>query len=178
MCLVKFLNINTLAPPAIMMEAKGKKMLRFFVALLFAIPLPLSADVWVDEDGVSAVEIEGERLTIYSLDNFYYFDELFTHVRRRDTLRLCVGFGGEVGTASDCLGDFVAIPAFYNGGKNRALHFNISGLSFVFFSFEEYLRAGRAMKLSIDNGDLFSAYNLHIDFKFTEDALEILAIDN
>lgn len=154
-------------------------MLRLLAIFSIFITSPASADVWVDEDGVSAVQIEDGILTIYSLDDFYFFDHLFSQVRAGEgKLRLCVGFGGASGMASDCLGVFDAVPAFYNHGKNRALHFDIDGFGFVFFSFEEYLRAGRTMKLSIDNGDLFSGYSLNIDYALTEGALEILAIGN
>jgi len=151
--------------------------MRYLIFAFLSFSLPLRADTWIDEDGVSAVQIKDGYLSIYSLDDFYYFDELFTDVRQGASLQLCVGFGGGGGMASDCLGNFVAAPAFYNQGKNRALHFDISGFSFVFSSFESHLLNGRTMKLSIDNDDLFSAYNLNIENVLTEESLNILALD-
>lgn len=160
-------------------DGKWYKMVSRLILLLFVLlPVPLNADVWVDEDGASAIKIEDDFLSIYSLDDFYYFDELFSNVRRGAKLRLCVGFDAGPGMASDCVGSFAATPGFYNQGKNRALHFDVSTLSFVFASFEDYLRSGRTMKVSIDNDDLFSAYTLNIDHRFTEEALRVLALSD
>lgn len=158
------------------MEENVMRILAFFLALMFS--SPSVADVWADEDGVSVVRIHDDVLTIYSLDDFYFFDQLFTEVRQGSSLRLCVGFGGQTGMGSDCLGLFDPVPAFYNQGKNRALHFDIAGLSFIFSAFEDYLRSGEEMKVSIDNGDLFSAYNLSASFMLTDEAVNVLSLEN
>lgn len=153
-------------------------MLRFFLALFLLMPIQLSADVWVDEDGYSAVKIDDDYLSIYSLDANYFFDILFTDVRQGTTLQLCVGFDDAAGIGSDCLGSFTAVPEFYNDGKNRALHLYVRGLSFVFTAFEDYLHDGRVIKVSIDNADLFSAYSLHRDNQLNESAKEILRLQD
>jgi len=153
-------------------------MSRFLVIIFLLLPFPLRADIWVDEDGVSFVSIEGSILSVYSLDDFYYFDELFTSARRGAYLNLCLGGAEGSGMASDCLGPFKAAARTYNQGKNRALHFNINDFPFVFEAFENSLRNRQTMKLSIDDNDLFTAYTLHEKHTLTNEALNVLLLDD
>lgn len=134
------------------------------------------ADTWVDKDGDTFVTIENRILSVYSTGSFYYFDQLFTAVRQGDRLRVCIGFSSSPGMGTDCLGTFAPIAGFNNEGKNRSLHFSIASFEFVFTAFEDYLRDGREMKISIDNGDLFSAYSLGRDYELNEDAQQILRL--
>lgn len=133
----------------------------YFGIFLFGTSSQVDADTWIDTDGDSAVAIEKDVLSIYSIGDFYYFDQLFTYVRSGGKLRLCLGFDDGPGTASDCLGFFSATLGFNNEGKTRSLHILAIGNEYTIFAFEEDLRSGRKMKVSIDNGDLFSAYSLH-----------------
>lgn len=160
------------------MEKNMKAIKLFSNALLVILcfyPISLKADTWIDEDGDSAVQIRDKFLTIYSLGGWYYFDELFSDVRQGSLLRLCLGFEPGPGMATDCLGKFEVTPSVHNEGYNRSLSFNIEVFSFIIDDFENSLRSGKTLKLSIDNDDLFAAYTLNVEYKFNEDALEILA---
>jgi len=136
------------------------------------------ADTWVDEDGNTFIVIENGVLSIYSTNSFYYFDELFTDVRKGAELRLCFGIKTGTGMASDCVGQFTPVPGFNNAGKTRSLHFDVGHLPFIMKAFEDYLSKGETMKLSIDNLDLFSAYSLNADYKLNSEALNILNLSD
>lgn len=135
-----------------------------------------AAATWVDEDGDTFILVNEKTLSIYSTNSFYYFDELFTDVRKGAKIRLCVGVKSGTGMASDCIGNFNPSPGFNNQGKTRSLHFNIEQFPFVIEAFEDYLRAGETMKLSIDNFDLFSAYSLNAKYELSEEALRTLEL--
>ena len=78
-----------------------------------------SAGKWVDVDGGTIVVIEDQQLSIYSLDNFYYFDEIFSDVRKGAKLFLCIGPRNDTGISSDCLGPMDPSSNIQNGGFNR-----------------------------------------------------------
>ena len=136
------------------------------------------ADTWIDEDGNTFIVIENGMLSIYSTNSFYYFDELFTDVRKGAELRLCLGIKTGTGMASDCVGQFTPVPGFNNAGKTRSLHFDVGHLPFIMKAFEDYLSKGETMKLSIDNLDLFSAYSLNADYKLNSEALNTLNLSD
>lgn len=136
------------------------------------------AGTWIDKDGKSAAVVNDGILSIYSMSDFYYFDELFSDVRDGSKIRICIGFDDGTGTASDCIGHFIASAGFYNEGKTRALHFNIEAFGFIFHAFENFLIEGRTMKLSIDNNDLYSAYYLNKKFKLTDGTRRILELQD
>lgn len=136
----------------------------------------LCADTWVDEDGDAFLTIEDAVVTIYSTGSFFYFDELFKDARLGAHLRVCLGKYSGSGIASDCIGTFNPSPHFNNGGKTRSLNFDLYQFPFLLNAFEDNLKRGEKMKISIDNFDLFSAYNLHKNNKLTKKALEILKL--
>jgi len=153
---------------------------RYVLALLVAgfcsTAVSAFAGSWIDEDGDTFVVIDNEILSIYSTGSFYYFDQLFMAVRQGERLQLCVGFAKGTGVATDCLGTFTPTAGFNNKGENRSLHFSIANFEYVFIAYEDYLRNGREMKISIDNGDLFSAYSLRRDYELGEKAQQILRL--
>jgi len=131
---------------------------------------------WVDIDGRVTVEFKEKYLSIYSMDNFYYFDQIFTIVRKeKNPLRLCIGPGYVKGRPLDCFENISAIPKIYNEGKNRALHLNIANHQFVIKVIEDKLFNGHQIKISIDDGDLYSAYTLHKNYVMSEEVNKIFA---
>jgi hypothetical protein len=173
--IIRDVTVN-LTGGAYLAEILRRYVLTLLIINVFSAASSAYADTWVDVDGDTFVTIDNEILSVYSTGSFYYFDQLFTAVRQGDLLRVCVGFSSGPGMATDCLGSFVPIAGFNNEGKNRSLHFGISNFEFVFTAFEDYLRDDREMKISIDNGDLFSAFSLRRDYELTEDAQKILKL--
>ena len=47
--------------------------------------------------------------------------------------------------------------------------------SYLLSAFEDALRNKQKMKISIDDGDLFSAYTLHESYKLTPEVQNVLA---
>jgi hypothetical protein len=66
--------------------AKEKLKSNYFVFLILVglsgFSSSVNAEFWVDEDGGALVQITDETLSILSINNFYYFDQIFTSVRR------------------------------------------------------------------------------------------------
>lgn len=138
---------------------------------------PAFAGIWVDKDRDMYVVIKDGRLSIYSLGSFYYFDQLFTAVHKDGSkLRLCIGPDDGQGTGLECLGSLKAKSGFNNEGKNRSLHFDIRRFAADFEKFEEALASGRDMKLSIDDGDLFSGLQLNRRYRLKPEAMDVLKL--
>ena len=70
-----------------------KRLLLLFLATL-AVPMVVKSDVWIDEDGHTAIEInENGRISFFDAGSFYYFDQIFGNVRKNKIkLTLCLGF--------------------------------------------------------------------------------------
>ena len=132
------------------------------LALLY--PLKASVvdeDTWIDEDGDTAISINDLQLSIYSMNNFFYFDEIFSAVLDKRKIRLCIGPTGGAGIAENCFENLFVSPASYSRGKNSNLSFSIDNHQQEFQAFKSSLRAGNAMKVSIDNYHIYASYTLH-----------------
>lgn len=153
--------------------------LRNIMLLLMTLISPLSWSYsWVDVDGGAIVQFHKNRLSIYSLDSFFYFDEIFKSVRKdQHYLNLCFADGLVKKKPNDCFKGVLAITGFYHGGKNRALHLDVSNYSYMMKLVENQLLNNRSIKVSIDNGDLFSAYTLQYNNTLTEESRIILFND-
>ena len=150
-----------------------------FIGLFWGIMPLAKADSWIDEDGDSIVTVEDTVISIYSLNSFYYFDEIFSNVRKNDKkITVCFGFDASwsTGRPSDCIEDLAATPSFHNHGKNRALHVDIPSFSFLISAFEDYLKAGRTMRFSLDDDDLYAAYILNKTHALTKESKDVLAL--
>lgn len=137
------------------------------------------ADSWIDEDGGTIVRVKGSVISIFSLDSFYYFDQILSNVRKNQIkIRVCLGFGkkNKTGQPTDCIKDLSAHYSFHNKGKNRAIHVKLSSFSFLLSAFEDYLISGRTMKISIDDGDLYSVYTLNKKHLLTKESENVLAL--
>ena len=64
-----------------------------------------------------------------------------------------------------------------NHGKNRTLSFDVSELSSFIGLFEDNLRRGQTLKVSIDDGRIFAAYELNGAYKLDENSLAILQLN-
>ena len=53
-------------------------MKRLLLPLLAALALPtaLIAEVWIDEDGTTAIEIKEGQISFLDTGSFYYFDQI------------------------------------------------------------------------------------------------------
>lgn len=136
----------------------------------FALLYPLKAsvvdeDTWIDEDGDTAISINDLQLSIFSLNNFFYFDEIFSAVLDKQKIRLCIGPTGGAGIAENCFENLFVTPASYSRGKNSNLSFSIDNHKQEFQAFKQSLRDGKKMKVSIDNYHMYASYTLHNDYK-------------
>ena len=76
---------------------------------------------------------------------------------------------------SDCFKAVSAKPLFFNNGKRRSIEIDMTQSSYLLSAFEDALRNKQKMKISIDDGDLFSAYTLHESYKLTPEVQNVLA---
>ena len=156
-----------------------KRLLLPLLAAALALPTALIAEVWIDEDGKTAIEInERGQVSFFDTASFYYFDQIFGNVRKNDIhLRACLGFPGK-GMPSDCFSDLPTNHSFHNRGKTRALHVDLSNFPFLLSSFEEKLKLGQTLEISIDDGDLYSAYTLNKAYKLNKEAMKIFKLSD
>ena len=156
-------------------------MKRLLLPLLAAIALPtaVKSDVWIDEDGATAIEINKNGLiSFFDTGSFYYFDQIFGNVRKNNLkLTLCLGFPKK-GRPSDCLENLPSDFSVQNKGKTRALHVDLSTYPFLTSSFEQQLRLGKTMEISIDDGDLYSSFSLNKGFKLKEESIKIFKLSD
>ena len=154
---------------------------RLLLPLLAAIALhmPVKSDVWIDEDGTTAIEIkENGLISFFDTGSFYYFDQIFGNVRKNNIkLTLCLGFP-QKDRPSDCLEKLPSDFSIHNRGKTRALHVDLSKYPFLTLSFEQQLKLGKTMEISIDDGDLYSSYILNKDYKLKEKSIKIFKISD
>ena len=120
---------------------------------------------WADVDGEAYVIVGREHLSVNSLSDFFYFDEVFKSAMDGVPTRLCVGEDHSPGMAAKCLGEFDAVTSIKDSGKNRSLTFLIPNFSSELEKLNSRLHNGGKVKISIDNGKLFSAYDLHKSHK-------------
>ena len=66
----------------------------------------------------------------------------------------------------------------HNHGKTRALHVDLSNYPFLTSSFEQQLRSGKTMEISIDDGDLYTSFSLNKSYKLNEDSLTIFRLSD
>ena len=139
----------------------------------------IKSDVWIDEDGTSAVEIkENGLVSFFDTGSFYYFDQIFGNVRKNKIrLTFCLGFPKK-NRPSDCLEKLPSNFSFHNHGKTRALHVDLSNYPFLISSFEEQLQLGKTMEISIDDGDLYSSFNLNKNYKLKEESIKIFKLSD
>jgi len=141
-----------------------------------------NAEFWVDEDGGALVLITDEILSILSINNFYYFDQIFTSVRKESVpIRVCSGVTeeGNTGRPSICVSNLTARYSVHNKGKVRALHIDIkesASLIDLMKITDQLLREGSTAKVSIDDGDLYAAYTLHEHYQLTPESHNILLL--
>lgn len=144
-----------------------------------ALPTTVKSDVWIDEDGTSAIEIkENGLISFFDTGSFYYFDQIFGNVRKNQIkLNLCLGFP-QKGMPSDCFEKLPSNFSVQNKGKTRALHVDLSNYPFLISSFEEQLRLGKTMEISIDDGDLYSSFSLNKVYKLKEESIKIFKLSD
>jgi hypothetical protein len=141
--------------------------------------MTVQAQIWVDKDGSSFITLENERVTIFSTDSFFYFDQLFSRVlNQNEQLDFCVGFDDGPGMASDCYFGHSPQISFYNEGKTRAMHFDISQYPFLFAVMNDYLNRNIPIKVSINTEKLFASYSIQKEHLLTEEALKIIRLPN
>jgi hypothetical protein len=147
------------------------------IAVLFWTTMSIAkAGSWVDEDGGAIVKMQDGIISIYSLNSFFYFDEIFSNVRKhRIKVRVCLGFN-EPNRPKDCRREVTTRYSMHNQGKNRAIHADMSAFPFIVSAFEDYLRSGRTMKISFDDGDLYAAYILNKTHVIDKKSKKILAL--
>ncbi|MDC0986714.1 hypothetical protein OAS67_05485 [Alphaproteobacteria bacterium] len=134
------------------------------------------ADSWVDEDGGAIVKVQDGIISIYSLNSFFYFDGIFSNVmKHRIKVRVCMGFN-EPNRPKDCRRDMATRYSIHNKGKNRAIHVKMSSFPFIISAFEGYLKSGRTMKISFDDGDFYAAYILDKTHVIDKESKKILAL--
>jgi len=146
---------------------------------VLAFPTAIKSDVWIDEDGTTAIEIkENGLISFFDTGSFYYFDQIFGNVRKNEIeLTLCLGFP-QKGRPSDCLEKLSSNFSIHNNGKTRALHVDLSNYPFLISSFEGQLQLGKTMAISIDDGDLFASYNLNRGHKLKEESIKIFKLSD
>lgn len=159
---------------------------RFWIVVFCAFSLGFSpwskAEFWVDEDGGALVLITDETLSILSINNFYYFDQIFTSVRKEQSpVRICAGTAneGSTGIPKNCVLGLRATYSMHHKGKVRALHIDIQdnpALIDLMEIADKSLREGLVTKVSIDDGDLYAAYTIHRDYQLTPESHNILLL--
>jgi len=159
---------------------------RFWIVVCFAFslgfPSESKAEFWVDEDGESLVLITDETLSILSIDDFYYFDQIFTSVRKEKApVRICAGttVEGSTGVPESCVSNLSATYSMHHKGRVRALHIDIQdspALVELMKTTDKSLRAGQVTKVSIDDNDLYAAYTLQKDYQLTPESHNILLL--
>ena len=148
------------------------------ISFIYIITNIANADIWVDEDRDSYVEISNSTISINSLNSFYFFDQIFTNIRKNNTkVRLCLG-ENKNGIPEDCTDYMNADYLFYNKGKNRSISLEINNYLFLIKAVENYLKFGKTMKISIDDNDLYAAYILNKDFTLNKNSKKILELNN
>ena len=156
-------------------------MKRLLLPLLAALALQtaIKSDVWVDEDGTTVIEIkENGLISFFDTGSFYYFDQIFGNVRKNEIkLTLCLGFP-QKDRPSDCLKKLPSNFSVHNNGKTRALHVDLSKYPFLTSSFENQLRLGKTIEISIDDGDLYSSYTLNKGYKLREESIKIFKLSD
>jgi len=148
-----------------------------FYAFLFLYPIPaqlIIANTWIDEDGDTAISIDDLGLSIYSMSNFYYFDEIFSAALDGQKIRLCIGPAEGEGIAENCYENLVVFTASYSKGKNQSIDFSIKNHQQEFQEFKQSLRDGKKMKVTIDNYTVYASYALHTDHKLDTQYEEML----
>jgi len=155
------------------------KCLLLLLLATLAVPMVVKSDVWIDEDGHTAIEInENGRISFFDAGSFYYFDQIFGNVRKNKIkLTLCLGFPKK-DRPSDCLEKMPSNFSVHNHGKTRALHVDLSNYPFLTSSFEQQLRSGKTMEISIDDGDLYTSFSLNKSYKLNEDSLIIFRLSD
>lgn len=166
--------------------AKEKLKINYFVFLILAalggFSSSVNAEFWIDEDGGALVQITDETLSILSINNFYYFDQIFTSVRKeKSPVRVCAGMTDDTttGRPNVCVSNLTAKYSMHNKGKVRALHIDIkerSSLIDLMKITDQLLREGSVTKVSIDDGDLYAAYTLHEHYQLTPESHNILLL--
>ena len=156
---------------------KKMKRILFFFLVLLALPTSIKSDVWIDEDGTTAIEInENGIISFFDTGSFYYFDQIFGNVRKNKIkLNLCLGFP-QKGMPSDCFKKLPSNFSVHNNGKTRALHVDLSHYPFLTSAFEKQLRLGKTMEISIDDEDLYSSFSLNKDHKLKKESIEIFRL--
>jgi len=156
-------------------------MKRLLVPLLAALALPIAvkSDVWIAKNGETAIVIkENGQISFFDTGHFYYYNQIFENVRKNKTqLTVCVGFQKQ-GMPQDCLSNLPTNYSIHNQGETRALHINLSNYPFLRSSFEEQLRLGKIMNISIDDGDLSYYFTLNKEFKLKDVSMRIFKLSD
>ena len=154
-------------------------MKRILTALLVLLVFPtaIKSDVWIDEDGTTAIEIkENGLISFFDTGSFYYFDQIFGNVRKNKIkLNLCLGIP-QKGMPSDCFKKLPTKFSVHNNGKTRALHIDLSNYPFLTSSFEDLLRLGKTMEISIDDDDLYASFSLNKRYKLKKESIKIFKL--
>ena len=154
-------------------------MKRILTALLVLLVFPtaIKSDVWIDEDGTTAIEIkENGLISFFDTGSFYYFAQIFGNVRKNKiNLNLCLGIP-QKGMPSDCFKKLPTKFSVHNNGKTRALHVDLSNYPFLTSSFEDLLRLGKTMEISIDDDDLYASFSLNKNYKLKKESIKIFKL--
>tara|TARA_B100000780_G_C20980037_1_gene391574 strand:- start:50 stop:508 length:459 start_codon:yes stop_codon:yes gene_type:complete len=146
----------------------------FLVALFVTLASYAGADTWVDEDGGGFIEIQKGTVTVSDTSSFYFFDQVFNSLRKDKLINFCLGVDQGSGMPSDCFKAVSAKPLFFNKGKRRSIEIDMTQNLYLLSAFEDALRNKQKMKISVDDGDLFSAFVLHESYKLNPEAISVL----
>jgi len=157
-----------------------KNFLLILIAVIAA-PTAVKSDIWIDVDRSAGVNINKNGIVnFFDTSSFYYFDQIFSNVRKNDIqLNVCLGFSGlKKEMPSDCLSKLPTYYSVHNRGKTKALNVNLSNYPFLLNSFEEKLRLGETLEISIDDGYLFYMISLNKNHTLNEESIKILQLSD
>lgn len=146
--------------------------------VFLAMSLQASADYWINEDGDGVLRIDERSVSFFSIGDDYYFDQIFTNVRKNKTeVSLCFGFRTpETKRPKACLDKLLATPGFQNDGRVRALHVNTEKELFFTILVQGQLRDGSTVFISVDDGDLYSLYSVNGENALSTESERIMNI--
>ena len=160
----------SLEPKPAWSQIKLNNLLTELGSVLNYVPGP----VWADEDRKMIVLKGQEIITFIDTGNFDWFDKLLEGLREGKQARICFGFGGTEGMGTDC---FLNVGFYIDESKElgiKSLALDARQYTYTLSSFEDDLVTGYLMKISVDDGNVYTNVTLHRDFRLSTEAETLL----